>query len=247
MVLEAVIFDMDGVLCETDEHHYQSWKSVCDEFDVPFSRELNDRLRGLTRRRSLQVILKNRQLSQEDKDEFLRRKNRYFLQSVENMGPRDLSAGVARLLQEIRLAGIKIGVASASRNVTPVLDRLGIDGFFDAVSDGNLVERSKPAPDVFLRTAAALNVEASRCLVIEDSQAGIQAAIAARMAVIGIGPADRVGAADAVLENLSKVHLGDLKAVYSACSSVRKRKDSLQISSAKWIPTQSKFHLPLDS
>ena len=247
MALEAVIFDMDGVLCETDEYHFQSWKAVCEEYEIPFSREINDQLRGLTRQRSLQVILQNRQLSEEEATELLRKKNQHFLGSIERIGPRDLPSGVARLLQEIRLAGIKIGVASGSRNVSPVVSRLGIDGFLDAVFDGNTVKRSKPAPDVFLRTASALKVEASSCLVIEDSQAGIQAAIEAGMAVIGIGPNDLVEQAHVVLKDLSKVHLEDLDSIYTAWVSTRRLNEPARIETGKWLPSQSKIHLPLDS
>jgi beta-phosphoglucomutase len=209
MALKAVIFDMDGVLCSTDEYHYQSWKYVMDAYKIPFSRDVNEHLRGLTRRRSLEVILDGEQLPEADIQAILELKNQKFLDLIQKMSSKELMAGVGNLLEELRQAGIKIGIASASRNVKIVLERLGIARAIDAYCDGNVTRRSKPSPEVYLATAASLEVYPNECLAIEDSQAGIQAARSAGMCVIGLGPEDRVKEAHAWYKDLSSVRLED--------------------------------------
>jgi beta-phosphoglucomutase len=219
MELQAVIFDMDGVLCLTDEYHYRSWMRVSQVLGIPFGRQENEALRGLTRRRSLEVILKGRALPESQVQKILELKNESFLAQVEAMTPEALLDGVKQLLEELRDAGLKTGVASASRNVQIVLHRLGIYGYIDAYSDGNITTRSKPAPDSFQTTAALLGVNPKECLAVEDSQAGIQAARRAGMCVVGLGPADRVREANATYPDLSKVHLEDLREIYRRWSS----------------------------
>lgn len=215
MALEAVIFDMDGVLTATVEYHYQSWKRISEEYGLPFSRQINDKLRGLTRRRSLEVILDGREFSEQEKETMLRRKNEIFHDLIREMNRSNLLEGVDRLLGEIRAAGLQIGVASASRNAALILDHLQIEEYVEALGDGNSVQRSKPEPDVFFFTAKKLGVVPQDCLVIEDSRAGIRAAKAAGMCVVGLGPEERVGGADAVFPDLSGVGLEDLHSVYN--------------------------------
>lgn len=214
MSLRAVIFDMDGVLCLTDEYHYLSWKRMTDGFGIPFNRQDNEKLRGLTRRKSLEVILGAQDVPEEQMLEMMAQKDRHFQDLIQQMTPAALSAGVGSLLKELREAGIKIGVASASRNVQVVLKQLGIDRSIDAFSDSNIVKRSKPAPDSFLRTAQMLGVSPSDSLAVEDSEAGIEAALTAGMCVIGLGPYERVKKAHAVFEDLSGVRLKDLQRIY---------------------------------
>jgi len=216
MPLEAVIFGMDGVLTATVDYHYESWRQMCLEYGLPFSREVNDRLRGLTRRRSLETILDGRTYSEQEKETMLRRKNEIFHHLISEMDRSDLLDGAARLLDEIRAAGIRIGVASASRNAGTILEHLRIKEYVEALVDGNSVQRSKPAPDIFLHTSGRLGVLPKACLVIEDSQAGIQAAKAAGMCVIGLGPDERVGEAYAVFPGLGEVRLRDLRAVHAS-------------------------------
>jgi beta-phosphoglucomutase len=212
--MKAVIFDLDGVLTSTVDHHFQSWKQVLGAFDIEISDEVKDKLLGLSRRRSLEIILGEREVTEERLHEILRLKNECYLELIEKMGPRDLPEGVSILLQEIHFARVKIGVASASQNVSPILHHLGIDGFFQAIADGVKVKRSKPAPDVFLHSARTLNVRPEECLAIEDGAAGVLAARAAGMVVLGLGPEDRVGEAHAVRDDLSHVHLKDLQEIY---------------------------------
>ena len=218
MELKAVVFDMDGVLCATDEIHFQSWKLMADANGIPFTRKDNEKLRGLSRPNSLALILQGRSFSEEQKKELMEQKDRYFQAFILEMTPATLSAGVAGLLQELHRAGVKTGVASASRNVKPILKQLGIEGYIQAYCDGNSVSQSKPAPEVYLRTASALETHPRACLAVEDSEAGIQAALAAGMCVVGLGPAERVSKAHAVFEDLSGVRLKDLQQIFEKWS-----------------------------
>lgn len=215
MELRAVIFDMDGVLTATDEYHYRSWKKVSKEFDLPFSREDNDKLRGLTRRDSLEVLLAGRPLLEEQKQVILEKKNAYFLEFVEDMGPRNLLPGLLALLRELRRSVIRTSVASSSKNVRPVLNQLCITGLIETIADGASVKNPKPAPDIFLYTAACLQVKPYECLIIEDSEAGVQAGLEAGMCVVGLGPPERLCGAHAVFPDLARVGLSDLRKVHS--------------------------------
>ena len=214
MQLNAIIFDMDGVLCATDDYHYRSWKEVVSQYGIPFTRQDNQELLGLTRRRSLITLLKGRSLPKEQMDEILRRKNEVFLEFVNQMDASDLPPGVKELLDELAASQVRLGVASGSRNTGSVLKRLGIGSYMDVVVDGNTVRNSKPAPDAFLKTVSALGVSPSECLVIEDSQAGVQAAQAAGICVVGLGPHDRFHAASAVFPSLLGVSLEDLRQIH---------------------------------
>jgi len=214
MSLLAVIFDMDGVITDTVEFHYLAWQKVTAEFGIPFTQEDNERLRGLTRRRSLEEILNGKVIPEEQVQEILCRKNDYFLEHIAGMDSRALLPGVQNLLNEIKAAGYRAGVASGSRNTSTILQRLHIETFFDAVCDGNTVHRSKPAPDVFLHAAKALQVEPEDCLVIEDSLPGMQAARDVGMCVIGVGPAACQAPAHAVFPDLARVRLEDLLTIY---------------------------------
>jgi beta-phosphoglucomutase len=212
---QGVIFDLDGVLTATDEYHYRSWKKVIERYGIRFTRSENEKLRGLTRRRSLEVLLGGRQLPEEEMGELLKLKNRYYLELVGEMSPADLLPGVAELLQELREARVRMAVASASRNVQAVLEKLGIKGYFNAIADGNSVRQSKPSPEVFLKAVQALDLRPYQCIAVEDSEAGIQSALAAGLWVVGLGPRQRVGRAHAVFANLAGVRWQDLREIYT--------------------------------
>lgn len=214
MQLSAVIFDMDGVLTATDEYHFHSWKKVSAEFELPFTRKDNEKLRGLTRRQSLDVLLAGRPVPEKQKQAMLEKKNAYFLESLEDAGPGDVLPGVLTLLLELRQQGIRVGVASSSKNVHPVLNQLGITGLIETIADGASVRNPKPAPDIFNYAAASLQVKPFECLVIEDSEAGVQAALEAGMCVIGLGPEARLRGAHALYPELTGVNLGDLRELY---------------------------------
>ena len=209
-MIRAFIFDLDGVITDTAEYHYRGWKRLADEEGLSFSRAENEHLRGIPRRESLMLILKDRVYPETKILEMMERKNHYYLEFIKEISPRDLLPGAKELLEEIRAAGLKNGLGSASRNAGEVLDRLGIRALFDAISDGHSVERQKPAPDLFLHAAGQLNLPPVECVVIEDAAAGIEAARAGGFRSIGLGPSERVGEAEAVFPNLSEVRLADL-------------------------------------
>ncbi len=209
--LKAIIFDLDGVLTDTSEYHYLSWKRLADEEGIPFTRQENDEhLRGVSRKESLTYLLKGRKVPDAQFQEMMERKNRYYNEMIKNMTPKDLVEGGRQLLEEIRQAGIKIAVASGSKNAHTVLDLLQIMDLLDDVADGNSVSNSKPAPDIFVYAAGMLRIPTSESLVVEDADAGIESAKAGGMQALGIGPAERFHRADKVLPSLTNKHLQDL-------------------------------------
>lgn len=211
--LRGVIFDLDGVITDTAEYHYRGWKQLADENGWKFDRTKNDKLRGVARRESLMLILGDRagEYDESQIQTFMARKNNYYLELIREITPRDLLPGAQELLEEIRAAGVKVALGSASKNAQEVLDRLGIAGLFDAVADGNSVERQKPAPDLFLHAAAQLGLPPGECMVVEDAEAGIQAARAGGFFAVGIGPLSRFTGADAVFPSLEGMHWAELK------------------------------------
>ncbi len=208
--IRAVIFDLDGVLTDTAELHYQAWKRLAEEEGLPFTREDNERLRGVSRRQSLEYLLQGRVVTEARAEAMMVRKNDYYRQMIQHLTPSDLLPGAAQLLAELRQAGIKIAIASASRNARDVIEHLGIAAQVDAISDGNSVERQRPAPDLFLHAARQLGVPPEACVAVDDAAAGVEAAHTAGMRIIGLGPVSRVGGADAVFPSLDGVHLNDI-------------------------------------
>ncbi len=209
--IQGYIFDVDGVLTDTAEYHYRAWQQLADEEGLPFDRQANEALRGVSRRESLMHIIGIRQYSEADLQKMMERKNHYYLESINTITPKDLFPGAVDLLTELRQAGIKIAIGSASKNARTVIEKLGIGNLVDAIADGDSVESPKPAPDLFLFAAKQIGCNPDRCVVVEDATVGVQAAIAGGMRSIGIGPMTRVGAADVVLPNLIGVHLVDLQ------------------------------------
>ncbi|MBK8916039.1 MAG: beta-phosphoglucomutase [Phycisphaerales bacterium] len=197
----AVIFDLDGVLTDTAELHYLSWQDVATDLRVPYDRAVNEGLRGLSREESLRIVLGDRwgEFDPARRADIMRVKNDRYLARVAAMTPADAFDGIPALLDALRNAGAALAVASSSRNARAVLERIGLAAAFDAVVDGNDAPRSKPDPQVFTAAAAQLAVPAPRCVVVEDAAAGVQAARAAGMRVVGVGPAERVGGADLVV------------------------------------------------
>jgi len=216
--IAAVIFDLDGVLTDTAEYHYRAWKRLADEEGIPFSREENEALRGVSRRRSLEILLKGRPVTEEQAQEMMARKNRYYQELIQHMTPADLLPGVPQLLAELRQAGIKVAVATVSKNARTVLDGLDLWPAIDALSDGYSVGRSKPAPDLFLHAAAQVGVPPSQCLVVEDAAAGIEAAHAGGMRALALGPAQRFAGVepDAILPSLAGASWATIRAALDA-------------------------------
>ncbi|HEX9681233.1 MAG TPA: beta-phosphoglucomutase, partial [Anaerolineales bacterium] len=197
--IRAFVFDLDGVLTDTAEHHYFAWKRLADDEGIPFSREENEALRGVSRRESLRLLLKGRAVSEEEAGELMARKNAHYLASIREVTASDLLPGVEGLLNEIRTSGMRIAVASSSKNAAQVIEALGLREQVDVLCDGSSVDQPKPAPDLFLEAARRLGVSPRECVAVEDAAAGIEAARRAGMRTVGIGPAARVGEADLVL------------------------------------------------
>ncbi len=205
--IKAIIFDLDGVLVDTAEYHYRGWQRLADEEDLPFDRKANEALRGISRRESLLLILKGRQLPEEKLQEMMERKNRYYVEYIQQVTPADMLPGALDLLLEIHAAGLKCAIGSASKNTCTVVDKLGIQHLVDAISDGYSVTNPKPAPDLFLHAAGQLGLSPAQCVVVEDAAAGVEAAIAGGFRSVGLGPLERVGAADVVYPSLEGLHL----------------------------------------
>jgi beta-phosphoglucomutase len=205
--IKAFIFDLDGVLVDTAEYHYRGWKRLADEEGMPFDRKANEALRGISRRESLLLILNGRLLPEAKIQEMMERKNRYYLEYIQEVTPDDMLPGARELLVEIHAAGLKSAIGSASKNTCQVVENLGIEALVDAISDGYSVENPKPAPDLFLHAAAQLDLTPADCVVVEDAAAGIQAAGAGGFRSIGLGPVERVGEADLIYPSLEGVHL----------------------------------------
>ena len=205
MPVLGAIFDLDGVLTDTSELHYLAWKRLADEEGIPFDRRKNEALRGVSRRESLELLLDGRSYPEAQLQEMMERKNGYYLQSISHLTPQDLLPGCLDFLKELHTAGIKVAIGSASRNAQQVIESLGLASWVDKIADGNAVERQKPAPDLFLHASKMLDLPAEQCVVFEDAEAGIEAALAGNMWVVGIGLQERVGRAHLVLKGFQNV------------------------------------------
>lgn len=208
MALQGIIFDLDGVLCFTDEYHYLAWKQMADELGVFFDREINNRLRGVSRMASLDIILERYtgpELTQEDKNTLASRKNDLYRQLLSRMTPADLPAEVSQTLNALRAGGLKLAIGSSSKNAPFILERIGLGNYFDAVSDGNNITRSKPDPEVFLKAAEYLALDPADCLVVEDAVAGAQAGHAGGFAVACVGDAAKEQAGDYNLDSIRQL------------------------------------------
>lgn len=197
MKYKAVIFDLDGVICHTDMYHYQAWKQIADELGIYFDEEINNRLRGVSRMESFEIILERYEgtMSLEDKVVYTTRKNEAYKELLKNMSPADLSPEVKETLDGLRAKGLKLAIGSSSKNAGFILERLGLDGYFDAVSDGNNITRSKPDPEVFVKAAQLVGEVSGDCLVVEDAKAGLEAAIGGGMDCAAMGDAVASGLA----------------------------------------------------
>lgn len=191
MKYKGIIFDLDGVICFTDKYHYQAWKEMADGIGVYFDEVINNRLRGVSRMESLEIILERSEkaYSGQEKEELAAQKNEIYKKLLMQMSPSDLSDEVKNTLDELRNRGYKLAIGSSSKNAKMILKQLGLEGYFDAVSDGTNITRSKPDPEVFLKAAEFLGLKAADCLVVEDALAGIDAAVAGGFHGAGIGEA----------------------------------------------------------
>jgi len=215
-MLTGFIFDLDGVITDTAEFHFQAWKRLADEEGIPFTREDNEALRGVSRRESLRRLLKGQPIDEPTAEAWMARKNGYYVALLDTITPAHLLPGARAFLDAAAQAGIKLGLASASRNARPVLDRLGITDLFAVLGDGYAVVNTKPAVDLFVWVAGGLALPVTACVVFEDAEAGVEAALAAGMKCVGIGPRERVGRAQIVVRGLDALRVADVLALDDA-------------------------------
>ena len=211
MKLKAVIFDLDGVIVSTDECHYQAWKRLADSEEIYFDREINKRLRGVSRMESLAIILERSDKVYPDdaKERMAQAKNDYYRKLIADLTPAQILPGVMAFLDDLRKAGLKLAVGSSSKNTPLILDRIGLAHFFDAVADGNEITKSKPDPEVFLLAAQKLGIAPESCAVVEDAESGIEAALAGGMLVLGVGAAAGSQRATFRAQDLSAIPAAD--------------------------------------
>ena len=197
---KGIIFDLDGVICHTDAYHYRAWKSLADSLGIYFDEKINNRLRGVSRMESMDIILEkaDKSYSQDEKEVFANEKNKLYKFLLEEMSEKDLDIKVKSSLDALKIKGYKLAIGSSSKNAKLILKKLGLENFFDVIVDGNDIKYSKPDKEVFEKAGIKLGLEASDCLVVEDAASGVEAAKNAKMAVAGIGAA-------AELENLDYV------------------------------------------
>ena len=205
--IRAIIFDLDGVICFTDQYHYQAWKEMADAEGIYFDETINGRLRGVSRMESLDIILEkaSREYTQEEKEQLAARKNESYVRLLEKMSPDDLSQEVKKTLEILRQRGYKLAIGSSSKNTKKILTQIGLNGYFDAISDGTNITKSKPDPEVFLRAAEFLGEKPEDCYVVEDAYAGIDAAKSAGMQAVGIGIAAGYAAADVKIQSFGEL------------------------------------------
>ncbi len=207
MKYKAVIFDLDGVICHTDKYHYEAWKVVADKLEIQFDEEINNRLRGVSRMESLDIILENYNgtLSAEEKLNLAEEKNTIYRKLLENMSTSDLSEEVKNTLESLREKGLKLVIGSSSKNAVFILKQIGLGDFFDGISDGNNITNSKPDPEVFIKAADMVSISPEECLVVEDAIAGVEAAHRAKMNSCAISDAKKSDLATYKIDNFSEL------------------------------------------
>jgi len=202
-MIKAVIFDLDGVIVSTDDCHYEAWKKMADEEGIYFDKTINNRLRGVSRMESLEIVLERaeKEYSEEEKVQLAERKNGYYKEFITKLTPNDILPGAMENLEELRKNGIKIAIGSSSKNTPIILKQIGLENYFDAVSDGNNIKNSKPDPEVFLKAADMLGISYGECMIVEDADAGIEAGKRAGMKTLSVHGAK---GADVEIDDLEK-------------------------------------------
>jgi beta-phosphoglucomutase len=212
MDLKGCIFDLDGVIVDTAKYHYLAWKRLADQLNIPFTIKDNERLKGVSRMDSLNIILElgNLRPDLKQREEFAGLKNKWYVDYISRMTPKEILPGSLEFINKLKMAGIKVAIGSASKNTPMILKRVGIDKLFDAVADGNVVHKAKPDPEVFLVAARMLEIEPQHCVVFEDAIAGVQAALNAGMVCVGVGSGRILSGAHTVVSGLNKMTLKKL-------------------------------------
>ncbi|MDR3693915.1 beta-phosphoglucomutase [Mucilaginibacter sp.] len=214
-IIKACIFDLDGVIVDTAVYHYKAWRLLANELGFDFSEQDNEKLKGVSRVRSLELILQwgGVTKTKAEQDELASKKNAWYVGMISHMTPAEILPGAKEFVETCRQAGLKIALGSASKNSGMILEKVGITYLFDAVIDGNKVSKAKPDPEVFLKGAQALHVAPAECVVFEDAIAGIEAAINGGMRSVGIGSPEVLGKANLVVSGLNEMSLEKLNAL----------------------------------
>ncbi|MCD5325998.1 MULTISPECIES: beta-phosphoglucomutase [Pontibacillus] len=214
--IKAIIFDLDGVITDTAEYHYLAWKQLADDLGIPFDRIFNERLKGVSRMDSLQMILDHGGivLAEEEIEALAHKKNEHYKTFIGKITPDDLLPGILPFLTQVRAAGIPTALASASKNARPVIRQLRIESYLDTVVDAASVERGKPDPEIFLKAAQQLNVNPEQCVGIEDAEAGVKSIKTAGMFAVGVGTKTAMAEADWIIDHPSQLTLEALKSHY---------------------------------
>jgi len=191
MRYQNVIFDLDGVLVFTDEYHYKAWKTIADRLGIPFDETVNNRLRGVSRMESLEIILSytGQQFSDAEKETIAAEKNEIYKADLENLSPQSVSADTIEMLDSLQEMGVRLAIGSSSKNAEFILEKTGIAHYFEVVASGNTITKTKPDPEVFLLAAQLLGAEPKDCLVVEDAYAGVEAAQSGGFDCAGMGDA----------------------------------------------------------
>lgn len=215
-MIKAVIFDLDGVIVDTAHYHYLAWKRLAKELGFDLTLEQNELLKGVSRMRSLEIILDlgGIELSEAEKERIAHKKNGWFVEYVNEMKPEEIFPGVKELLKSIRSKGLKMGLASSSKNAHAVINLLNIENEFDAIVDGTMIIHSKPDPEIFLLAASKLGVIPAECVVFEDAEAGVEAALAAGMKCVGVGSPEQLGKANLVVAKTADFKLQTLNSEF---------------------------------
>lgn len=212
-MIKACIFDLDGVLVDTAHYHFLAWKRLAKEFDYELTEEINEQLKGVSRMKSLDIVMKhaNVSLADQKKEALADRKNGWFTEYVHRMKPEELYPGVTELFSKLRNDTIRIALASSSKNAKTILSILGIEHEFEVVVDGNMIVHSKPDPEIFLLAAIKLGLSPAECIVFEDAEAGVEAALAAGMKCVGVGNPAQLNKANLVVKSIKDFNYADLQ------------------------------------
>lgn len=206
-MIQGVIFDLDGVIVSTDEFHFQAWQQLAREENIPFSREDNEQLKGVSRMESLEIILRQspKSFAAQAKEQMAERKNSYYRELLQKLSPADVLPGVLSFLETLRSRKVQAAIGSSSKNAVPILQAIGLSDAFAAVADGTKIKNSKPHPEVFLLAASLLSLPPRSCLVVEDAEAGVEAGLAAGMKVLAVGSASALPKATYRAADLSQI------------------------------------------
>lgn len=215
MDLQLAIFDLDGVIVDTAKYHYLAWKRLGDQIGIEFTREDNERLKGVSRMRSLDILLEigGQDRTDAEKEELATAKNAWYVEYINKMESSEILPGVLPFLAKLREEGIKIALGSASKNARTILERVQLTDYFDVIVDGNIVSKAKPDPEVFTLATSLLSISPRRTVVFEDAQSGIEAALRAKMLTIGVGDPQVLAAAHHVIPGFANFTVDELKKV----------------------------------